>query len=303
MTALKPLKVFLISLDENRRFPLEKMLCNNKQIDLQIMKGVVGNFNHLVDSEAFSYVNKREILSGEVGCYLAHQTIYQEMVAREIDWALVLEDNVRFEIGMTTSFFEFINYFLNSRFYSSRNPTVIHCFPKAGNFVASKAEKVGDVTVLKAITLPRQTKAYLINYSAAEKAASSGLPIRDVADWPEWASYCNFYVCMENWFQIDKAFASQIDPLGIRLSHQFDALRKPDRLIVHFLSILLGFEYRAYSKHTKRKDYFRRIFISRLAQYTIPPLLILKLAHPYKTATLIRLSRRRVSELTEANYE
>jgi glycosyl transferase family 25 len=93
---------FIISLpkDKDRRAPLERQL-QKLAMPFSVVTAVHGASLSASELEA-SYDRKkavqlfnRELSKGELGCALSHVSIYQKMVAENIPYALILEDDAK----------------------------------------------------------------------------------------------------------------------------------------------------------------------------------------------------------------
>ena len=52
--------------------------------------------DHLFDCKRFSWRNGRAVMPGEIGCTLSHRECYRKLLSSKEEFALVLEDDVRF---------------------------------------------------------------------------------------------------------------------------------------------------------------------------------------------------------------
>lgn len=98
------MNIFIINLPKSvdRREYMEN-LCLENGLEPTIIEAVDGktlsqNLISTVCNQQKAKQNMgRELMLGEIGCALSHKKIYQKMVDEDIDIALVLEDDVRFE--------------------------------------------------------------------------------------------------------------------------------------------------------------------------------------------------------------
>ena len=122
----------------------------------------------------------------EIGCALSHQEVYSRAFNTECDWALVLEDDV----VLSTDFLEAIKVFN----LIIDSPAVISFFSRGKRFVTSKPRfNFGEANLYSCSAPPGQTAAYLINRKALELTLKFERVI-GLADWPQWAYGCNFYL-------------------------------------------------------------------------------------------------------------
>jgi glycosyl transferase family 25 len=98
----RKIHTFIISLpkDKERRETLEKQL-NELDIPFSILDAVHGaslsteEYERSYNREKAARLFNRELSRGELGCALSHIAIYQKMVAENIPYALILEDDAK----------------------------------------------------------------------------------------------------------------------------------------------------------------------------------------------------------------
>lgn len=102
MNTQKNIHTFIISLpkDKNRREYLERQL-QKLAIPFSVIEAVHGESLSAEELEA-SYDRKkaidlfnRELSKGEIGCALSHMSIYKRMIAEDIPYAMIFEDDAR----------------------------------------------------------------------------------------------------------------------------------------------------------------------------------------------------------------
>nr|XP_033817853.1 inactive glycosyltransferase 25 family member 3 [Geotrypetes seraphini] len=100
-------EVFLINL-KRRTDRRERMLRSLYELEIscEVMDAVDGSALNSSDIKKlgvdllpgyFDPFSGRTLTKGEVGCFLSHFTVWKEVVERQLDYALVMEDDVRFE--------------------------------------------------------------------------------------------------------------------------------------------------------------------------------------------------------------
>jgi glycosyl transferase family 25 len=111
----------------------------------------------------------------EIACALSHQLIYQEILHRNLEAAIILEDDAIVD----ERFFDF--YWLNKNF--SYDLLLLH-YSKA---IVSRFEKLKlgrDMVAHRSLVSPYSTMGYLITREGAQKIIDQSLPISSIADWP-----------------------------------------------------------------------------------------------------------------------
>lgn len=94
------MKVFLINLDKRPdRLAFVKNQLDNQNIDFERFVAVDGSkmtleTQTLVDVKRFIIEQKKEPVIGEVGCAMSHRAIWQKMVDENLEYALILEDDI-----------------------------------------------------------------------------------------------------------------------------------------------------------------------------------------------------------------
>jgi glycosyl transferase family 25 len=110
---------------------------------------------------------------GEVGCYASHLVIAQIIVAREIPWALVLEDDAK----LAPDFTKIIAKAVSS---VPEGWDIVHLssiFKKSIIFVA---ELLPDYKLIRYTQCPITTTAYLISNGAARKILAPAIRVRPI---------------------------------------------------------------------------------------------------------------------------
>lgn len=255
-------------MSELRALPLKSELEKIDFLELKVFPGVSGKdykgdsnvFNH----EAFFYLNGREPMDGEVGCALAHFAIYNDMLTKNLDWALVLEDDSRLAagglVGLATLF-----SIINSDNLLLETPTIIHLKLENRPVIVKKIVFGQKLKAYECLTVLREANSYLINRNAAKCAALAGLPLNDVADWPHWVSEVFFVALEEDVFFVDRQLESEI---GLRKDMYEERGFTGTKLVLNKIRIifmmLTGIEKYIYIKNTKLNDYYFWVVRNRL---------------------------------------
>lgn len=126
------LKTFLINLD---RRPDRLMFVKQQLVSLGIaferVSAVDGSCltdaqKAIFNQQRFALECKRKVVDGEIGCALSHQAVWQQMVAENIPYALILEDDVQLKPELASLLadvqnyesFDFLNLTLKKPFYN-----------------------------------------------------------------------------------------------------------------------------------------------------------------------------------------
>lgn len=256
------IRTIIISGDKSRRDKLEKSLRNKPEISFIVIPAV--DAAELLDSEeiyfrrAFEYINKRPAVTGEIGCYLAHQECYKCIITNNWDWCLILEDNARVDESSYKLLISQLQAVTRDK-YLKNQPTILHLVPDQGPIYVAEHERIQGV--FQCLSIPRRTKAYFINRIAAELAIKEGLPIKDVADWPHWIRAVNLLISEERFFTIDHSMKSLIGERQIQLT-PIDANQK----VIKLLKIFFGIEYFNYHRNTEINNYFDRVLLDRFVR-------------------------------------
>ena len=177
--------IFVVTLpgDDARRAPLLAQL-DQMGLDCELLFGVDGRaglppeYEDMVDRERARRKYRRDLSDGELACALSHLNVYREIVRRDLQAAIVLEDDAI----LTRSFAELM----------TTNPV------GPGDLVLfyhshARVARLGALELLSGIWARRLllpacgATAYLIARNAAETLQGGEEPVSDVADWPQCA--------------------------------------------------------------------------------------------------------------------
>ncbi|WP_289004959.1 glycosyltransferase family 25 protein [uncultured Parabacteroides sp.] len=98
------IKTYLINLKEStaRKEKVLKDISCYSLLDVEVVEAVNGKKlteeekDLLFDRKRFKRIYSREPLDGEIGCTLSHRECYRRLLASDNEYALILEDDVRF---------------------------------------------------------------------------------------------------------------------------------------------------------------------------------------------------------------
>ena len=134
----------------------------------------------LADEVAAEIVFGRTLTPGEIGCWFAHRSVYEEAVATGCRWALVLEDDAGLPPDIWTRLPSWLRDEVDDR------PTIVSLFAQDH---AKRAREIqqedGELVTLP--YAPTNTVAYLINRAALKVATASPRRAMSTADWPPWS--------------------------------------------------------------------------------------------------------------------
>lgn len=85
----------------------------------------------------YALLQGRAITDPELGCFLSHRKIYDLMIAREQEWAIIFEDDAELLEGFAQKLFAFdeqTREFDMVQFYAFRDPSKLPHFSKAKEF-------------------------------------------------------------------------------------------------------------------------------------------------------------------------
>ena len=164
-------------------------------------------FEKFKESSSSLLALDRMLTVGELCCSLAHLAAYEEIVASDHEWSLILEDDAALAMNLGENIFEFK--------LQTRHPAIIQLYGKLKYSeqlsywqLYSKSFNKGNINS-KLIKIPRSwqkpegTYGYLINKEAARVAWHSFQKypyLVTPADWPIiWRNKVKFYVSIEQY--------------------------------------------------------------------------------------------------------
>lgn len=180
------IKTYIINLKESvdRRESVLAETAKYPFMDVELVEAVDGR--KLKPEELQSRFNSKKFINcyyhtprgGEIGCTLSHRECYRKLLESDEEFALILEDDVKFlypeDVEST------LKDILNS--YSSNNPYFITLAMHIG-YYPKKCRKLGKYTFYK-IYNAYGTCAYLINRKVAKCLLSISIPYTLADDFP-----------------------------------------------------------------------------------------------------------------------
>lgn len=180
------IKTYVINLKDSvhRRETVLAELAKYPFLDVELVEAVDGrkskpeDMKSCFDSDKFISKYLRTPKGGEIGCTLSHMNCYRKLLKTDEEFALILEDDVRFLYpeDMKTTLNDIINeYKEDEPFFITLGMHYLY-YPK-------KYRKLNKYTLYK-IHLAYGTWAYLINRKAAKRLLSFPLPFTVADDYP-----------------------------------------------------------------------------------------------------------------------
>lgn len=126
----------------------------------------------------------REMVPSEIGCALSHLNVYRNMIEREINYALVLEDDVKLPAGIMA--------FLDQceKILDAKKPTVWLLSPAEGSTANVHPVSIDAIHSLLQYRAGFYTSSYIITQPGARALLKELYPVGDVADcWRRMNNY------------------------------------------------------------------------------------------------------------------
>lgn len=175
------MKVFVVNLDKDKdKKEKIKNECRNAELDYEIISAVDGrelSYNELkskVHPVSLNYLSK-----GEIGCVLSHQRIYKRILDDDIDYALILEDDVELSQDIKV----FLKEFLSVK--DKNKGDVFLLYPSGLRFLNRRINVSHDYFFYEAYN-SSCAHGYIISNKAAKKLIRINTPIILVADAWLW---------------------------------------------------------------------------------------------------------------------
>lgn len=182
---MKRIKTYVINLlkDRDRR---ESILAETGKLpclDIEMIKAVYGKEltdeerNRLFDSLNYKRHYGRSVLPGEIGCCLSHRECYKRLLESDHEFALILEDDIRFMNGAFSEGFSKAAI----EFMHSEEPVIILLHADF-EYIGRKQifyDKYDLYPAYKAL----YATAYLVNKSAARLLLRTETPYWVADDW------------------------------------------------------------------------------------------------------------------------
>ncbi len=152
----------------------------------------------------------QDMTMGEIGCFLAHRKVYQEIVRQDLDYGLILEDDISFEPdainiarGLAGSGIDFdlVRFCSSEKIMRSKKRWKVAAIGKNHH-------------LSRLIEVPGGAHAYLVSRAAAHRLVQLTeriwVPIDALLAFA-WYSKLNLYYFLPSPFQQDQRFDSLID--------------------------------------------------------------------------------------------
>ncbi len=174
--------VFVISLQDatERRAPLVESL-TAMGIAHEVFWAVDGrsglspDHEARIDRDAATKTMGRPMSDAEFGCALSHQDIYHAVIARDLDHALILEDDAILMPGFDV---------LVNNFQLDDYDLLLLDHWRARVHRRGRKDAGGRKFAYRAATTPYLTTGYVISNAGAQEMVAQSTPLASTADWP-----------------------------------------------------------------------------------------------------------------------
>jgi len=174
-----PILVLTLEGDEDRRADLIGALIR-ESLNFELFYGVDGRaglpkeYETSVDRAFARKKYRRDLGDPEFACALSHREIYQRIINRKWDGAIVFEDDA----VLTDEFAEFAN----ERLYSKADLIMLdHSHARVWGPEIALSERIGA----RKLSLPSaRATGYSISVRGARYLLAAGSPMSDIPDWP-----------------------------------------------------------------------------------------------------------------------
>jgi glycosyl transferase family 25 len=185
------MKIFVINLEKDRarRESVQRQL-DNLKLPFELVSGVLGAA--LSPAELAECYDDRKarrnlcmsLVPSQIGCALSHTRVYQKIVERNLDCALILEDDVILPAMMPKMMLEIQNTINVDR------PEVILLSPAIGSHGRHDRRLPGGEFEMIPFKAGYYTSSYIVTHFAARALLKELYPVGDVADcWARLKSY------------------------------------------------------------------------------------------------------------------
>lgn len=174
--------VFVINLarDVNRRNSIREQL-EKLELEFEFVSGVDGSNlteeerSTLYDDRGAKLHRSRSLVPAEIGCALSHLDVYQSIIDRDIDCALVLEDDVI----LPPTLERFLN--ASEKHLEVESPVVWLLSPAEGE-LTSPPLRITETSQLFPFRSGYYASSYIVTRAAAYALYDELKPVSDVAD-------------------------------------------------------------------------------------------------------------------------
>ncbi|MBA0165890.1 MULTISPECIES: glycosyltransferase family 25 protein [Pectobacterium] len=175
------MKAFVVNLerDKIKRNKVESE-CRKAGLDYEIFNAVDGRVlgKNEIDAKVH-HVSIKYLSKGEIGCSLSHQKIYKKILDDNIDYALILEDDVE----ISNSIGNFLDLFSKS---DKKNQGDVFLLYPSGVKIINKKIKISKDFVFYEAYNSSCTHGYIISKKGAKKLANINDPVILPADAWLW---------------------------------------------------------------------------------------------------------------------
>lgn len=178
---MKRIKTYVINLvkDQDRKVYMEELLSPYPYLDVEFIEAVYGKeldsteIPIVFDSEKAYKRYGRYCDLGEIGCTLSHRKIYKKIVEQEIDYALILEDDISIKGYLKNVLFPLDEYM-------KQKQTKIVLL--SGGYTYWMKKEYNGIKLAKVYDA-NYTHSYLINNYAAQVLLEEKVPCIFADDW------------------------------------------------------------------------------------------------------------------------
>ena len=124
--------------------------------------------------------NARQLSRSEIGCLLSHLAIYKRMIAENIEWACIFEDDAVLGENLETLLKGMADHLARygHELLLLGHHGWYHDFSRGAEYFPKRRTDFSCYRVVKAVELPYGTYAYTIKQSAARKLLEEAYPLR-----------------------------------------------------------------------------------------------------------------------------
>ncbi|MEM9468632.1 MAG: glycosyltransferase family 25 protein [Pseudomonadota bacterium] len=204
-------RTYIISLPEaSERRERVSRLCQDNGLNFTIIDAVDGRNFNMLDHPNYNRKKRlrffgRDLKGAELGCALSHKSIYQEMIQKNIDEAIIFEDDIILHDGFIDTISVLQNIELNYDMVR---------FMGRKKVLQAKQRKVksldNGVSLTRLCATPGGTYAYVIKQSGVKKL----LKHLDKVTYPIDALVGRSWETGLNWFSVNKRLAQVDEDLG-----------------------------------------------------------------------------------------
>lgn len=169
-------KIFLINLNRRPdRLQYVQHQMERLNLDFTRISAVDGQFlsmetQSLINIEQFIIETKKKPVLGELGCALSHRKVWQKIIDENIEYALILEDDVKIKAELLTflhnfkfyNFFDFLNLSTNKPY--NIDVDVLHRLKQLGMFERKRIDP--NLNVWKKLEWRNKWKIFKLHYNS-----------------------------------------------------------------------------------------------------------------------------------------